>query len=326
MARAQAVARVGSLPALEGSYRGQSQSPAVVGKTHRVGAVDRRGRAAQHLDALDLVRIEIRQIEPAAARGRRVVRAHAVDEDEHVIRIAAADVHRTGATRAAELVDLQTRHLPEQIDSAGHVTTLDLLASDDRHVVGRLSLERRHAVRGDEDVGEPACAAASAAEATSCAGADGETASRRTRRTGARTGAAHAGQAFAGAPGGQPSPARLPFARLRFRIVCAQLRLPRAPGRPERFATVPRADSPSGLCPRCFGGQRKPGKPMRGAALAAIARATPTVAVRNPPVPRAGSTRPAPSPRGSSCRRARCARSASRRRSPSTRAQRTALR
>lgn len=170
------------------------------------------------------------------------------------------------------------------------------------------------------------CAAASAAGATSCAGADGETASRRTRRTGARTGAAHAGQAFAGAPGGQPSPARLPFARLRFRIVCAQLRLPRAPGRPERFATVPRADSPSGLCPRCFGGQRKPGKPMRGAALAAIARATPTVAVRNPPVPRAGSTRPAPSPRGSSCRRARCARSASRRRSPSTRAQRTALR
>ena len=59
---------------------------------HGVGAVDRALRPAQHLDALDIVERDRREIELVADR-RRVVDAHAVDEHQRVADVAAAQAH-----------------------------------------------------------------------------------------------------------------------------------------------------------------------------------------------------------------------------------------
>ena len=62
----------------------------------RVGAVERRLRAAQDLDPLDVVEREVREVEVA---GGEALHPHAVDQHLHLGRVGAADADRARASR-----------------------------------------------------------------------------------------------------------------------------------------------------------------------------------------------------------------------------------
>ena len=119
---------------------------------HRVRPVQRRLRAAQDLDALDVGEDERRKIELAPGR-RRVVDADAVDQDERMAGFAAAQAHGLDLPGAAVLGDGQARRAAQEVADVAHARLLDLLGRDDRDgAAGALDRLRRPA-RGDDDVG-----------------------------------------------------------------------------------------------------------------------------------------------------------------------------
>jgi hypothetical protein len=95
---------LGGHPAAEGTFRvcrGDVDDAA-----HRLTAVERRLSAAQYLDPRQVARQQILEIE-LAARLRRIVDLHAVDDHDGLIALGPADEHRGGLTDSAGARDAQ---------------------------------------------------------------------------------------------------------------------------------------------------------------------------------------------------------------------------
>jgi hypothetical protein len=91
------------------------------------GAVERAAPAPQHLDAVDVLRRELREI-VGAERG--AVDAHAVDQHQHLIGIGAAYLHRRHRPARAALDDVDPRHLAQRVGDRDHLLLLELLPRD----------------------------------------------------------------------------------------------------------------------------------------------------------------------------------------------------
>ena len=119
---------------------------------HRIRPVQRRLRAAQDLDALDVGEDERRKIELAPGR-RGVVDADAVDHDEGVARFAAAHAHGLDLPGAAVLGDGEARRAAQEIADVAHARLLDLVRRDDGDGAAGALDRLRGAAWGDDDVG-----------------------------------------------------------------------------------------------------------------------------------------------------------------------------
>jgi hypothetical protein len=109
-------------------------------------------RAAQDLDALDVGKDERRKIELAPGR-RGIVDADAVDHDEGVAGLAAAQPHRLDLPGAAVLGDGEAGRAAQEVADVAHARLLDLFGGDDGDgAAGALDRLRGAAWRHD-DVG-----------------------------------------------------------------------------------------------------------------------------------------------------------------------------
>src|SRR5690606_37717202 len=122
---------------------------------HRVGAIQRRHRAADHLDALDRVQrrdvVELVAAEVVRVDVAVVVLATAVDQDQGVVRAHAAHRDRALPGLVAGLADVhafQVAHAVEQ----GHVGPLrQVLARDHGDAGGRVGDLLLETGGGDHD-------------------------------------------------------------------------------------------------------------------------------------------------------------------------------
>ncbi len=99
---------------------------------HRVRAVERRLRPAQHLDALDVDGGEIAEIERAVGR-RRIADAHAVDQHQGLAGVGAAQADLGHGADAAGFVDVEAGDAAQDVGEAFRSEFRDLGAGDDRH-------------------------------------------------------------------------------------------------------------------------------------------------------------------------------------------------
>jgi hypothetical protein len=92
----------------------------------RVGTEARRQRSAHHLDAVDVVDAQRREVEGAAARIGGIVHHDPVDQHQDVIRVEAADVHRRAAAACARLFCVQARAMTQHLEHAVVASGFDL--------------------------------------------------------------------------------------------------------------------------------------------------------------------------------------------------------
>ena len=118
----------------------------------RAGAVQRRHRAANDLDALDIGQRIGAEIECARGVGG-VVQRHAVAQHQHLVGVGAADEHAGVAARSAGLADMDARNRGQRVGQRRVAALLDGLAVDDRDAGGNVDDRRRHARRGDDSFG-----------------------------------------------------------------------------------------------------------------------------------------------------------------------------
>src|SRR5690606_4596379 len=107
-----------------------------------------RERTARDLDALDIVRVECREVVAAAAGIRRVVNPYAVDQDDREVRFRAAQKHLAEPTRSARLRCGDAGSRTQQIENIAAVLTLDALFVEHADADRR---RLRQARRGDVD-------------------------------------------------------------------------------------------------------------------------------------------------------------------------------
>src|SRR5690606_16232993 len=116
-----------------------------------VGSVEGGTRAAQHLDALDLVD---RQILQAGAAGGGRADPHAVDQNHALRGAGAADVEPVEAAAAAVVGDLHAGRVSEQLEHAGRTQALDVLAGEHGHRAAHVVPGLGLAVGGDDGAGQ----------------------------------------------------------------------------------------------------------------------------------------------------------------------------
>lgn len=113
----------------------------------RVRAVEARLRPTKNLDPRDVAGQKRREIRLALIRARDV---DAIQQDERVVALGAADAHLGEATGRAGPVDRQTRHLTQNVGHVNIAAILDLLFADGREggadllVFGRGCRTRHH--------------------------------------------------------------------------------------------------------------------------------------------------------------------------------------
>ena len=98
---------------------------------------ERRLRAAQNLDPLDVRGIQAGEVEPAARR-RRIVDRHAVDQYQRLIAGGAADTHGGGTPKGAILVDRHPRRGGDGIERLVESEIFQPVGIDDPHGRPRL--------------------------------------------------------------------------------------------------------------------------------------------------------------------------------------------
>src|SRR5690606_31534119 len=86
-----------------------------------VAAPDRRVRATQQVDLGEVARAESGEIEPAAGRGR-IGQAHAVEDDQKLLRLRASHPHAGKGARGAVAGESDSGRA---LEHAGDVVTLD---------------------------------------------------------------------------------------------------------------------------------------------------------------------------------------------------------
>jgi len=116
-----------------------------------VGAVKARLRAADHLDALDILDRKVGEIEAAV---REAVDRHAVDEDEQMVGLGAADAQLGLRAAIADLADRDARHRAQHVGDGLGAGLGDLSLGNDGDGgadTGRLG---RRLVGEDDDLGQ----------------------------------------------------------------------------------------------------------------------------------------------------------------------------
>ena len=116
----------------------------------RAGAVERRHRAADDLDALDVGEGIDAEVERAGCVGG-IVQRHAVAQHQHGVRVGAADEHAGIAAGTAGLADADAGDGGERIGQRGVAAFLDGLAVDHRDAGGDVEHRRGDARGGDDD-------------------------------------------------------------------------------------------------------------------------------------------------------------------------------
>jgi hypothetical protein len=114
-----------------------------------IGAVQSRLRPAHHLDPLDVLDGEIREVEIAVGE---IVDLHAVDHHQHVVRFRAADAHLGEAAAIASLVDRDAGHVAQGIGDGGEALAAQLLAADHRDGGADLGRLGRPLVGGHDEL------------------------------------------------------------------------------------------------------------------------------------------------------------------------------
>ena len=94
----------------------------------RIGAVETALRAADHLDTLDVLGREIREIEQAVVG---VVGDDAVDDDEGMVGLGAADAHRRQAAEAAGAADRNAGQAAQRVGGITDLLAAYIVAGDD---------------------------------------------------------------------------------------------------------------------------------------------------------------------------------------------------
>jgi hypothetical protein len=115
----------------------------------RVRAVERRARPAHHLDAVDL--LERNDLEGRAAE-RGGADPNAVDQQQRVIGVGAADEHRALLAEPAGTVDFDAGEIGEQILHREHLARFDVGTRQHRDREERLILGLRHTRGGNDDL------------------------------------------------------------------------------------------------------------------------------------------------------------------------------
>ncbi len=124
----------------------------VDGAADGVGAVERRRRAAQHLDAIEVDDAEVRpEARDVALRRGGVAEAQAVDEHGRAIRPQPADAHPTELAGAAGVAHLDAGREPDDVGDRRRVAGGDLVGVDHADGLRRLQRRLRQARRGDDD-------------------------------------------------------------------------------------------------------------------------------------------------------------------------------
>ncbi|MNJ42444.1 hypothetical protein D3C77_374150 [compost metagenome] len=118
---------------------------------NRIAAIDRRARATQHLDSLDLVDVEKLQ---AAVTGGGVGDAYAVHQHQALRGLAASNVDTRHAAATARWRNLDAGYPCQQIVDAGGLQAVDVVTGEYR--VGSTGLRAifNLAVGADQGVGQ----------------------------------------------------------------------------------------------------------------------------------------------------------------------------
>ena len=105
----------------------------------RIGAVDRRQRPAHDLDPVEVDQREGRWIEGSAPGVGRIVDAHAVDEDDDVVRIESSQRELRPAPRSALLHEMQSRDEAQRIRDRSTDPEIEALAGQHTRLEGRVA-------------------------------------------------------------------------------------------------------------------------------------------------------------------------------------------
>ena len=119
---------------------------------HGIGAVERRLRPAQYLDALDVGESERREIELAPGRDR-IVDADPVDHHQGVAHVAAADAHGLHVAWAAALRERQAGDAAKKVADIPNARLLNLPGCENRDGAAYRPKRLGCAGRGDDYVG-----------------------------------------------------------------------------------------------------------------------------------------------------------------------------
>ncbi len=123
----------------------------VDGPAHRVGAVERRRRSAQHLDAIEVDDAEVREeAGDVALRRRPIAEPHAIDQDGRGIRAQAADAERAELAGPSRVAHLDARRQAHHVGERHGVARRDLLRVDHADRLRRLERRLRQPRRGDD--------------------------------------------------------------------------------------------------------------------------------------------------------------------------------
>ena len=123
----------------------------VDGPADRVGAVERRRRSAQHLDAIEVDDAEVREeAGDVALRRRRVAEPHAIDQDRRGIRAQAADAERAELAGTAGVAHLDAGRQAHHVGERHGVARRDLLRVDHADRFRRLERRLRQPRGGDD--------------------------------------------------------------------------------------------------------------------------------------------------------------------------------
>jgi hypothetical protein len=115
-------------------------------RSDRVRSVQRRLTAAHDLEAIDLRRRHAAEVELAAAR----VDAHAVDQHQVVVRLAAAREQRRQRALTAGALDVEAGHHPQHIPQRAAAERLDVRRREQRDRPGRRRPAFGNSRRGDD--------------------------------------------------------------------------------------------------------------------------------------------------------------------------------
>ena len=133
---------------------------------NRIAAIERGLRAAQHLDAIDIVDQQITQYRCAIGR-TRIIDANAINESHGLARLGAANEYTRELPRAAFACHAQARRLRECIADERRLLRSQIVGVDHRHraagAIQRLRGARcrnddrfeRAALRGIAAIGRP---------------------------------------------------------------------------------------------------------------------------------------------------------------------------
>ena len=120
-----------------------------------VGAVDRRARTLDDLDAVEQLRRDVHQRRQCL---RSRIDAHAVDHHDRLIAVGAADEHRQGLTRTAAAVDVDSGMKAQYVTHVDGEGILECRPVDHDHRFQRLIGGLRNTCGGDDRLAQRSAA------------------------------------------------------------------------------------------------------------------------------------------------------------------------